>query len=49
MKTTGWVLLVLGGLSCLGALSAGNSIFGPIFFIAAGLLLINKSKDKERN
>lgn len=45
MKAIGWVLLVLGGLSCLGALTAGHSIFGPIFFIAIGLMLINKSKN----
>lgn len=32
MKTIGWVLVVLGGLSCLGALTAGHSIFGPVFF-----------------
>lgn len=45
MKTIGWVLLVLGSLSCLGALTAGHSIFGPVFFIAIGLMLINKSNN----
>lgn len=45
MKTTGWILLVFGGLSCLGALLAGNSVFGPVTFIAIGLLLINKSNN----
>ena len=48
MKTTGWVLIVLGGLSCLGALSAGHSFFGPVFFIAIGLMLINKSNNDKK-
>lgn len=48
MKTTGWVLLVLGGLSCLGALTAGHSILGPVFFIAIGLMLINKSNNDKK-
>ena len=43
MKTTGWIILVFGGLSCLGALIAGHSIFGPVLFIALGLMVINKS------
>lgn len=49
MKTTGWVLLVIGSLSCLGALTAGHSIFGPLVFIAIGLMLINKSKNDKKN
>lgn len=49
MKTTGWVLLAFGGLSCLGALTAGNSIFGPLFFIALGLLLINKGNNEKKD
>jgi hypothetical protein len=49
MKTTGWVLLVFGGLSCLGALTAGHSIFGPLFFIAIGLMLINKNKNNKKD
>lgn len=48
MKTIGWVLFVLGGLSCLGALTAGHSIFGPVFFIAIGLMLINKSNNNKK-
>ena len=49
MKTIGWVLFVLGGLSCLGALTAGHSIFGPVFFIASGLMLINKSNNNKKD
>lgn len=45
MKTIGWVLFVFGGLSCIGALTAGHSIIGPVFFIALGLMLINKSNN----
>lgn len=48
MKTAGWILLVFGGLSCLGALTAGHNIFGPIFFIALGLMLINKSNNDKK-
>ena len=48
MKTAGWVLLAFGGLSCLGALTAGHSIFGPVFFIAIGLMLINKSNNDKK-
>ena len=48
MKKTGKVLLVIGGLSCLGALTAGHSIFGPLFFIAIGLMLINKSNNDKK-
>ena len=49
MKTIGWVLLVLGSLSCLGALTAGHSIFGPGFCIAIGLMLINKSNNDRKD
>lgn len=48
MKTAGLVLLVFGGLSCLGALTAGHSIFGPVTFIAIGLMLINKSENDKQ-
>lgn len=48
MKTTGWVILVFSGLSCLGALFAGHSIFGSVFFIAIGLMLINKSNNDKK-
>lgn len=49
MKKIGWVLLVLGGLSCLGALTAGDRIFGPTFLIAIGLMLINKSNNDKKD
>lgn len=49
MKTIGWILLVLGSLSSLGALTAGHSIFGPVFFIAVGLMLINKSNNDKKD
>ena len=49
MKKAGWVILVIGGLSCLGALTAGDSIFGPVFFIALGLMLINNSTNNKKN
>jgi hypothetical protein len=54
MKTTGIVLLVLGGLSFIGALAAlsqgRNILSGPIIFIVIGAFLIsraNKKKEEE--
>lgn len=44
MKTIGWIILVFGVLSCLGALLAGHSIFGPATILAIGILLKKKSK-----
>ncbi len=49
MKTTGWVLFIFGSLSCIGALTAGHSILGPLFFIAIGLMLINKSNNDKKD
>jgi len=49
MKKTGCVLCVLGGLSCIGALLAGDNIFGPVTLVAIGLLLINKSNNDKKD
>lgn len=50
MKIAGWICLILGLLSFIGAASKGNSVFGPCFFIALGSFLIyrvnNRSLDK---
>lgn len=45
MRTLGWIFTIFGCISCIGAASAGNNIFGPCVFIALGIFLINKSKD----
>lgn len=48
MKTFGWICLILGGLSFIGAGLAGNSVFGPCFWIALGITLIYFAKEKEK-
>gem|GEM_PF-6617907 len=48
MKKKGWILSVSGALACLGALTAGHNISGPLFFIATGLMLINKTDSDKR-
>lgn len=51
MKTTGWIIIVLGLFAFMGAVSAGHSVFGPAFWMALGAFLLyrsnNKNKDKE--
>lgn len=47
MKIAGWICFGLGILSLFGAASAGNSIAGPCFWIALGLFLLYKSKNKK--
>lgn len=49
MKTTGWILIVIGALSFLGAASKGDSVFGPLFCIGIGGLLIYLKSEKEGN
>jgi hypothetical protein len=49
MKTAGWILIVLGGLSFLGAASAGDSVFGPGFCLGLGITLLYFGKHKKEN
>lgn len=46
MRTVGWIILVIGVLSCLGASLKGHSVFGPLFWIGLGLFLIHKANTK---
>lgn len=46
MKITGYIFLIIGVLSFIGATSYGNSVFGPCFWIALGAYLIHKAKRK---
>lgn len=46
MKITGYIFLIIGVLSFIGAVSYGNSVFGPCFWIALGAYLIHKAKCK---
>ena len=47
MKTFGWICVVLGALSFIGAASAGHSVFGPAFWLALGIALIYFGNQKE--
>ena len=47
MKTFGWICIVLGGLSFIGAASAGHSVFGPVFWLALGIALVYFGNQKE--
>lgn len=48
MKTAGYIYLILGILSFIGAMTAGNSIFGPCSFIAIGFALIYSANEKDK-
>jgi hypothetical protein len=53
MKTFGWICVVLGALSFIGAASAGHSVFGPVFWLALGIALVyfgnQKEEEKKKN
>lgn len=46
MKTAGWIFIVIGALAFLGAVSKGNSVFGPLFWIGMGYVLIYLKNEK---
>ena len=47
MKIAGWICLILGLLSFIGAASKGHSVFGPCFFIALGAFLLYRINNKD--
>ena len=53
MKTFGWICIVLGALSFIGAASAGHSVSGPVFWLALGIALVyfgnQKKEEKKKN
>lgn len=49
MKTTGWIFTIIGVLAFFGAALKGHSVFGPCFFLALGVYLINKASSKEQD
>lgn len=52
MKVLGWILLILGILSFIGAISQGHNVVGPAFFGGLGAYLlsrINKKKQEEQD
>lgn len=48
MKTFGWICIVLGALSFLGAVSKGHSAFGPAFWLGLGIFLVYRAKVKKQ-
>lgn len=49
MKTAGWIFVVIGALAFLGAASKGDSVFGPLFWIGIGIVLLYLKREKEEN
>lgn len=49
MKTAGWIFIVIGVLAFLGAASKGHSVFGPLFWIGIGSVLIYLKREREEN
>lgn len=47
MKIAGWIFLVIGVLSFIGAASKGHSVFGPCFWVALGGYLLYRASKKE--
>ena len=47
MKTAGWIFIVIGALAFLGAASKGNSVFGPLFWIGIGGVLLYLKRERE--
>ena len=50
MKIAGYIIMIFGLLALLGAMIGGRaSAFGPLFWIALGIMLIYFGKSKEIN
>ena len=49
MKKTGWILIVIGTLSFIGAASKGHSVFGPLMWIGIGGTMLYLKKEREEN
>lgn len=48
MKIAGWIFVVLGAFSFIGAAIAGHSVFGPAFWLGLGIALVYFGKRKEK-
>ena len=50
MKIAGYIFTAIGGLALIGGLAAGHSVFGSLFWLALGIVLIYfGNKKEERN
>ena len=48
MKKFGWFCVIIGALSFLGTALKGNNPTGPTFWLALGLFLIYRARQKEQ-
>ena len=48
MKIAGYIFTAIGGLALIGGLAAGHSIFGPLFWLALGIVLIYFGNEKNK-
>ena len=46
MKVLGWILLVMGILSFIGALSAGHNPTGSLFWGLVGAYLVSRANNR---
>ena len=49
MKTAGWIFVVIGVLAFLGAASKGDNVFGPLFWIGIGIVLLYLKREREED
>ena len=49
MKVVGWIFVVFGALSLIGAAAAGNSAFGPLFWIGLGIAFVCIGKRNKKD
>ena len=48
MKIAGYIIAKIGGLAFIGGLDAGHSVFGPLFWLALGIVLIYFGNEKKK-
>lgn len=48
MKTAGWICVVLGILSMIGAASKGDGLIGPTFVMGLGVFFLYRASHKEQ-
>lgn len=49
MKIAGWICTILGVVSFLGAVVAGNNPLGPTFWLALGIFLLYRANEKNED
>lgn len=47
MKGFGWFCVILGSASFLGAAINGNNVFGPASWLALGIYLVHRAKNRK--